>query len=512
MNTEENKRLRKRNNKFKGFKVFFLLLIILLITTFILSQNSVIIKKFETLKKLIINDKDNKNKGEGSASGDIKSTPFKWTQSLNGPSEEDEIDAVASDKDGNVFISGKFEETLSIGGQSEKIRSNGRADIMVVKYDREGNWLWTKHFGGLEEDNIFDADCDEDGNVILSGYFQDVVQFDEFTLTSKGGFDMVLVKLDPNGNVIWAYNYGGSDDDGGNEIVISDDDKILVGAGSKGTFEGIKNTGRQDAYLLSLDKDGKVEWIQAVKGRGDARAKAVAVDSVGNVYLGGDYRENNYVEGEGKKIKFDKYGGRDAYLVSYTSEGAFRWKKDWGNKGVDFCKGIACSSQDELYAVGQFQNKVSFNNDVLNSKNGTRDLFVWKLDNKGRTKWLRHIKSADKLSGAEVALNEEDDLVFGLGLTGNTDFQINRSDFNTISPCEGIRCPVLIKYKKNGQQVDYIVADKSHNGRFGEIAISGKRIYIDCEIIDGSYTFGNYVINSTIKNSKDAVITAVEFE
>lgn len=433
---------------------------------------------------------------------------FKWTKTLKGPSDEDEIDAVAADKEGNVFVSGKFEDSLTIDGQNESIYSNGMADIMVVKYDKDGHWKWTKQFGGTKEDNIFDAACDNQGNVILSGYFQGTVQFGPYTLTSQGGFDMVLVKMNTVGTVLWAKQFGGNGHDGGNEIEVGVDNRILVGAQSNGTFEGIPNTGGQDAYLLALDEHGNTIWIQAIKGSGDARAKAISIDRLGNAYVGGDFIHSNYIENGGSPIQLQAFGNRDAYLVCFNSNGTYQWSKTWGSDGVDFCKGIVTTSQNELYAIGQFQKTVHFNSNVLTSVNDSKDLFVWKMDKSGDTKWLRHIASSEKLSGTEVAIDDEDHLVFGLGITGATNFQISQTDFVTISGCGGLRCPVLIKYDKSGERIDYISASQSYDGRFGELAVRNNIVYIDCEINGGSYTFDNAEITTT-NNTKDAAIVAI---
>lgn len=434
---------------------------------------------------------------------------FKWTNAIKGNTEEDEIDAVASDLQGNVYVSGKFEDKITIDGQNGTMTSNGMADIMVVKYDKDGNLKWTKQFGGSQEDNIFDAAIDNQGNVVLSGYFQGTVQFGDYTLTSQGGFDMVVLKINPDGKVLWAKKYGGSGHDGGNEVVIGNNNKILVGAQSNGTFEGITNTGNQDAYVLSLDENGSVEWIQAIKGTGDARAKAIEVDNFGNVYIGGDFMSNTYIENNGTTIQLEEFGNRDAYLASFTANGTYRWSKSWGNDGVDFCKGIVTTSQNEIYAVGQFQKTVSFNDDELTSESNTKDLFVWKIEHTGTTKWLRHISSSEKLSGAEVAIDADDNLVFGLGITGTTNFQIGNSDFTTVTACGGIRCPVLIKYHNSGNSIDYLSANQSNDGRFGELAVSNNTVYIDCEIIGGSYTFGTDHV-TTVNNSKDAAIVAIK--
>lgn len=309
---------------------------------------------------------------------------FIWANGLYGESNEDEIDAVAADSWGNVYVSGKFENELTIDGNIHVLKSNGMADIMVVKYDNKGQHIWSRQFGGVEEDNVFDADCDHNGNLILSGYFQGSVQFDQFELQAKGGFDMFLVKMNPEGQVIWAKNFGGEDHDGGNEIEVSYNGDLYVGAQSYGTFEGMINSGGQDAYLLALDSEGNTRWIRSITGSGDARAKAITTDNLGNVYMGGDFKgDNEIVNSDGTLQALQKYGGRDAYLISFSNEGTLRWHKSWGNSEVDFCKGIAMNEQNELYAVGQFQKNVQFDHPAdqytLNSTNGTKDLFVLKL-------------------------------------------------------------------------------------------------------------------------------------
>ena len=251
---------------------------------------------------------------------------FKWAKLLSGPTNEDEIDAVASDSQGNVYVSGKYEQDLKIEGQSTPIEATGnKADIMIVKYNKEGIWQWTRNFGSTGEDNIFDAVCDVQGNLILSGYFEGTVAFGDFELTSQAGLDMVLLKISPDGTVLKAIALGGNGDDGGNEVAIGNDNEIIVGAQSNGTFEGIPNTGNVDAYIMSFTNDLVLNWVRAIKGGGDARAKAVEVDDNGNVYLGGDYRNANSVDVNGTSKSFENFGGTDAFIASWTSSGVFRW-------------------------------------------------------------------------------------------------------------------------------------------------------------------------------------------
>lgn len=192
-----------------------------------------------------------------------QNTTWNWARQLNGPTDEEEIDAVASDSIGNVYISGKFEQSVEIEGLNLPLFSAGLPDIMFTKYDPNGNMIWTKQYGSTGDDNVFDADCDSEGNIILSGYFEGTVTFDTITLTASGGTDMMVLKFSPEGNIIWAQQMGGINDDGGNEVSVGPNDRIVVGAQSKGDFSAgsfnFPNTGSQDAYLISITSTGTVE-------------------------------------------------------------------------------------------------------------------------------------------------------------------------------------------------------------------------------------------------------------
>lgn len=435
-------------------------------------------------------------------------TPWAWARTINGPSEEDEIDAVATDGTGNVYISGKFEQTLTIEGHEEPLVSRGRADIMVVKYNRTGELEWVRHFGSASEDNIFDADIDLDGNLILSGYFGQTVDFGGINLSAQGSLDMVVLKMSPEGDVIWAKKFGSTAEDGGNEVEIGPQNEIIVGAGSKGDFESIPATAFQDAYVLSLSPDGETNWIRAIQGAGAARAKAIEVDELGRVYLGGDYSGENHLIVDGQQIDFPIYGNIDAYLVSFSVDGDFRWSKTYGGTGDEICKGLINTSDNSLYLAGQFANTVPFDGQVLNSNSGSRDLYLWKIDENGESIWLRHIASAQNLLGAELGIDEQDRVWFGMSTSGSVEFPENSVSSRSVSNCAGSNCPILVSYTQDGQLNTLMQLPLSDDARFGEIAVSGDRVYVDCPYT-GNFTINDRLISSE-QGSKDGAIVAFD--
>jgi hypothetical protein len=380
------------------------------------------------------------------------------------------------------------------------------ADIMVIKYNKSGAILWTKQFGGIGEDNIFDADCDSEGNIILSGYFQNTVQFDSYTLTSNGGFDMIIVKLNPSGNVIWVKQIGGIDHDGANEVSVGINNQIIIGAQSEGNFSfnsiDYSNTGGQDAYVISISALGEINWIRAILGSGYARAKAIAVDKIGNVYLGGDFIGQNAPT---NSTQFINNGGTDAFMTSWTASGELRWSKTWGGNGNELCKGVIVNNQLDVYMVGQFENTVNFDNTTLTSQN-QKDLFIWKTNTNGNSIWLRHIASSDDLIGAEVDTDNDNGLIFGFGLRGSARLQNGTNNPTTINAPSSGKFPVLVRYDSQGKLQSSIIAEASVISSFDEITVSNNQVYVDLVFTGGPTIFGEIIIDGEAGNKNAAVI------
>jgi hypothetical protein len=90
--------------------------------------------------------------------------------------------SIAVDAKGNVYVTGYFEsDSLTLG--SITLRRAGGKDIFVVKYDPNGQVLWAKSAGGMNDDYGASIAVDASGNVYVTGYFEsDTLTFGTITL------------------------------------------------------------------------------------------------------------------------------------------------------------------------------------------------------------------------------------------------------------------------------------------------------------------------------------------
>ncbi len=163
---------------------------------------------------------------------------FIWAKSFGGISEDNGLQIVI-DGTGNVYSIGSFQETADFdpGPGTVNHTSVRDEDVFVQKMDASGNFIWTKTFGGLEQDRGFCIALDASGNIYSTGYFEETVDFDPgpgtANLTAKGT-DVFIQKMDASGNFLWAKSFG----DIGEDVAFSIFVDAIGNVYSTGYFEG----------------------------------------------------------------------------------------------------------------------------------------------------------------------------------------------------------------------------------------------------------------------------------
>src|SRR5674476_671097 len=101
--------------------------------------------------------------------------------------------------------------------------------------------VWAKNMGGASDDYVNSIAVDASGNVYTTGYFLGTVDFDPgagtYNLTSAGGYDIFISKLDASGNFVWAKNMGGASDDRGTSIAVDASGNVYTTGSFRGTAD-----------------------------------------------------------------------------------------------------------------------------------------------------------------------------------------------------------------------------------------------------------------------------------
>jgi hypothetical protein len=310
---------------------------------------------------------------------------LRWARNFGGKGG-DAAEAVAFDPQGNVIVAGAFSYAIEMA--DGKLTSRGADDIFVVKLDGEGRRLWAKRFGGDDVDAVYGAATDAAGNIYLVGEMGQRVTIGTTELKSEGGADILVFKLSPAGEPLWARRFGALGADYGRAIRLSPDGSVVVlGEMSRAVDFGggpIESAGNRDAVVFSLTTEGEYRWATRFGGHNDELALGLAIDPAGSIAVTGSLDSSFEFAGQTVKSR----GLADAYVASLAADGTPRWIRTFGSKESDIAAGVTSDPHGNLYAVGWFWYRVDFGAGELESA-GRKDAFVLALDRDGKTLWAQ---------------------------------------------------------------------------------------------------------------------------
>ena len=228
---------------------------------------------------------------------------------------------VATDKNGNAYITGSFLSTIIFGNDTFKGTniSGTTESAYLVKYNSSGNIIWAKSIiDSIGECNSTSITLDKSGNIYIAGSFSSNIQIGSYSLTcSTYDYDAFLVKYNSNGNVIWAeqstvrngaaYVNDVTTDKFGNVFITGDYHYTDVKFGSHRL--SILPLVQANAFTVKYDSNGNVIWANqsetsSVEGYGCGNS--VATDNSGNAFITGEF------------LAIDSFGTRQ--LVSSDTE------------------------------------------------------------------------------------------------------------------------------------------------------------------------------------------------
>ena len=170
--------------------------------------------------------------------------------------------AVTVTADGGAIITGDFDGAVEIEGTT--LSSGGNFDSVTFKLDNTGEVVWISHIGtGPGEVVIWPAKAAPDGGALATGSFEGMATFGAVTLAGAGGHDGTTLKFDQAGRVVWATHTGtGADDVFLGSIAATPDGGAIVAGVFSGTAtfgeRHLTSAGGWDAVMFKVDADGQL--------------------------------------------------------------------------------------------------------------------------------------------------------------------------------------------------------------------------------------------------------------
>ena len=309
--------------------------------------------------------------------------------------------AFCVEANGNSIVAGYFNGVTNFSAATA-LYPTGSAnyvyDMFIAKYGNSG-LLWVKQIGSAAiNQRPEDIVTDLNGNIYLCGQFLEVTDFDPsptgtsiLTPHSLGSTDIFVLKLDANGNFIWAKNCGGSAPNSARSIALDQSGNLYLTGYFTGTidfdpspFDYLVTSPSGSGYntfVLKINNAGDFQWAKNFSG--NSMGNKLIINPNGKIVVTGFFNNTCDFSGGLGNVVRTTTGRMESFLAELNSDGTTNWVKCFGGTGDDQGIDIGINSLGNYTLFGEFEvtaNTTAPDNFTLTS-NGSTDLFILKTEN-----------------------------------------------------------------------------------------------------------------------------------
>lgn len=306
------------------------------------------------------------------------------------------IGGIAVSPAGSLFFTFSFDGSMILdtgGGGTAVLTSGGLQDMAIIKLDLQGNYLGSIQFGGTNSEAPRDLAVDASGDVVVLGVSNGEVTLGNTTVTNAGNGDVFFAKFTSSLQPIFLRGFGGQGNDSPLGLATDPSRNIImtghfnsdmpIGGGT------LTNQGGLDGFLAKFNPNGQLLWVQQIGGTGDQLGHRVISDAGGFIYLNGRY--DSPTVSLGAVVVTNSTGASAIYVMKLdtfgnafwgqgaTASGGFRGTGAGGGSILGFNSGVAYDQLGRFYISGRFEGTATFGRFTFPSTFGSGDMFVASL-------------------------------------------------------------------------------------------------------------------------------------
>lgn len=442
-------------------------------------------------------------------SGFLNAQNLIWAERIGGKGE-DVTRSMAVDGEGNTYVTGYFTDTsyFGSGGHEVEVVSNGSFDVFVSKTSPDGELLWVKTFGSDLEDYGTGINFDAEGNVYVTGVYQNTVDFnpqgESFELTSTGYLDIFMLKLDAEGSFQWVRSIGNTEYEESTAIDVDADGNVYVGGYFYGEMDfdpsdsefSMEPVGIGDGFILKLNNEGNFQWAKQITG-GFSLLLSMEVLDDGQIFAAGNFQQSCDFDPspDSEHILTAGESSMDIFVLQLDNMGNFvnvAVTKSISN-GSSTTVDIAVDNERNAYVTGYFGGTIDFapnldhGGEHTYSTNEFLNCYMLKTTSKGEFAWVKHITAVD-MEGTSNG--------YGVAVNANGESFLSGYFAKTVSFGD------IELSQQSNEAMDAFIAKLNADGNFVSASAIGGANFVEehCVRLDNA---GNIYIVGTFENTVD---------
>jgi len=258
----------------------------------------------------------------------------------------DTPNSIIQTNDNGFLLTGVLDVSASNGqGNRQTTMSQRHAggDYWVIKLNANGEREWSNYYGGSFTDTAYDAIQTEDDDYIIAGSSD---SNDVDISNTNGGYDYWVIKISSTGSLIWEKSFGGSEIDEARAICqTSDGNYLIVGDTRSDDLDVSQTNGAADLWLIKITPEGTLLWEKTMGGTNFDVGRSISKTQDNGFLISGSSRSND------GNLTTNK-GQNDAWVLKIDRAGDLEWQKSIGGSETDFFNAVVELNNQTIVAVG----------------------------------------------------------------------------------------------------------------------------------------------------------------
>ncbi len=347
---------------------------------------------------------------------------------------------------GNIYLTGAFDDTVDFdpGISVSNLIDTGINAQYICKLNSSGNLVWVKMNGGIARTDGYGINLDNSGNVLTTGNFQNTSDFDPDTsslILTANASDVFVQKLSPLGDLKWAHSFGGSQNDFGYDVGSDAQGNVYVTGIFAGTVDfdpdtstfNLTSGGSFDVFVAKFDSSGNFIWSKNFSGTGYDIVNSMVVDSAGNSYTTGYFRNTvDFDPGSGTQ-NLTASGNYDIFLTKLDASGNLSWVIPISSSGSNIGVDVRLDDAGFVYLTGIFNGTADFDPsaDTFNlASTSSGDAFAAKYTSNQNFVWARSLPGSTIGLGSAIDSDDAGDVYMTGRFGGTVDFDPGPGVYN----------------------------------------------------------------------------------
>lgn len=226
-------------------------------------------------------------------------------------------------------------------------------NILVAKLDFDGNVVWQYTYGGAKDERLWALIPTRDGGFLAGGYSYSGAGGDK-TEPNRGDKDVWIIKLDAQGQLQWDKTFGGLFQDELFSMLEIPGSGYLLGCHSNSNISGDKtedSRGSHDIWIIRTDFQGNKVWDKTLGGSGYEQVNDLVWAADGAVYCSGG---STSPANNGDIGPETAQGGMDFLLLKINpADASVYWTRRFGGAGEDYAYSLIVAANGLLYLGGR---------------------------------------------------------------------------------------------------------------------------------------------------------------